>query len=251
MGLLSAFMCALANGIYANPPEDPVCRGAAAVNQMTIVEWVSMGCFFLVIILTVILAADMDGVPDDLLFRHLHANRWLYTAPPTFGVRRAVPPRVRVRNRPGRARGVPRVPVRRARRAVFPATHLLRLEVRRRARGKNRASASAPPASATPSSPPGRSPRDRAARGGTRGTKPRAVRSLLRERRGISYRSIGILVIPYHSLMIESLSSTFEGISRRNRFFFFFFAARAARDDARRFDRRRIHVSLASPRRRL
>jgi hypothetical protein len=81
MGLLSAFMCALANGIYANPPEDPVCRGAAAVTQMTIVEWVSMGCFFLVIILTVILAADMDGVPDDLLFRHLHANRWLYTAP--------------------------------------------------------------------------------------------------------------------------------------------------------------------------
>ena len=81
MGLLSAFMCALANGIYANPPEDPVCRGAAAVIQMTIVEWVSMGCFFLVIILTVILAADMDGVPDDLLFRHLHANRWLYTAP--------------------------------------------------------------------------------------------------------------------------------------------------------------------------
>ncbi len=81
MGLLSAFMCALANGIYANPPEHPVCRGAAAVTQMTIIEWVSMGCFFLVIILTVILATDMDGVPDDVLFRHLNANRWLYTAP--------------------------------------------------------------------------------------------------------------------------------------------------------------------------
>lgn len=81
MGLLSAFMCALANGIYANPPEDPVCKGPAAVTQMTIIEWVSMGCFFLVIILTVILAADMDGVPDDVLFRHLHANRWLYTTP--------------------------------------------------------------------------------------------------------------------------------------------------------------------------
>ena len=81
MGLLSAFMCALAHGIYANPPEHPVCRGAAAVTQMTIIEWVSMGCFFLVIILTVILATDMDGVPDDVLFRHLNANRWLYTAP--------------------------------------------------------------------------------------------------------------------------------------------------------------------------
>lgn len=81
MGLLSAFMCALANGIYANPPEHPVCRGAAAVSQMTVIEWVSMGCFFLVIILTSILATDMDGVPDDMLFRHLHANRWLYTAP--------------------------------------------------------------------------------------------------------------------------------------------------------------------------
>ena len=82
MGLLSAFMCALANGIYANPPEHPVCRGAAAVTQMTIIEWVSMGCFFLVIILTVILATDMDGVPDDMLFRHLHANSCLlYTSP--------------------------------------------------------------------------------------------------------------------------------------------------------------------------
>ena len=51
------------------------------MSQMTVIEWVSLGCFFLVIILTVILATDMDGVPDDVLFRHLNANRWLYTAP--------------------------------------------------------------------------------------------------------------------------------------------------------------------------
>ena len=27
MGLLSAFMCALANGIYVNPPPNPICAG--------------------------------------------------------------------------------------------------------------------------------------------------------------------------------------------------------------------------------
>lgn len=84
MGLLSAFMCALANGIYANPPDDPKCLGESSVKTVYIIEWVSMGCFFLVIILTVILASDMDGVPDDLLVRHLRANKSLYTLPQPF-----------------------------------------------------------------------------------------------------------------------------------------------------------------------
>jgi hypothetical protein len=197
MGLLSAFMCALANGIYANPPEDPVCRGAAAVTQMTIVEWVSMGCFFLVIILTVILAADMDGVPDDLLFRHLHANRWLYTAPQPLAYAGlfllACGYGIDLDERVGcpvfrfGALAAPCFPLltffvlKYAQRARKKSGELRRLRRRRRRLRLL-----------------GRSPRDRAARGGTRGTKPRAVRSLLRERRGISYRSIGIVVIPYH-----------------------------------------------------
>jgi len=83
-GLLSAFMCALANGIYVNPPEDPKCRGDSGVKTIYIIEWVSMGCFFLVIILTVILASDMDGVPDYLLLRHLKTNLMLYTLPQPF-----------------------------------------------------------------------------------------------------------------------------------------------------------------------
>jgi hypothetical protein len=77
-------MCALANGIYVNPPEDPKCRGESGVKTMYIIEWVSMGCFFLVIILTVILASDMDGVPDYLLVRHLKTNLLLYTLPQPF-----------------------------------------------------------------------------------------------------------------------------------------------------------------------
>ena len=77
-------MCALANGIYVNPPEDPKCRGESGVKTMYIIEWVSMGCFFLVIILTVILASDMDGVPDYLLLRHLKTNLMLYTLPQPF-----------------------------------------------------------------------------------------------------------------------------------------------------------------------
>ena len=37
---------------------------ASAVTTMMIIEWVAMGCLFLVIILTVILSTDMDGVPE-------------------------------------------------------------------------------------------------------------------------------------------------------------------------------------------
>lgn len=57
---------------------------ASAVTTMMIIEWVAMGCLFLVIILTVILSTDMDGVPDDLLFKHLHANQLMYTVPQPF-----------------------------------------------------------------------------------------------------------------------------------------------------------------------
>ena len=86
MGLLSAFMCALANGIYANPPGDPMCRGESAVRTMTIIEWVSMGCYFLVIMLTIILSTDMDGLPDETLIFHLKRNALFYASPLPFAI---------------------------------------------------------------------------------------------------------------------------------------------------------------------
>lgn len=81
MGLLSAFLCALADAIYVSPPLDPKCHGESAVIAIHIIEWCAMGGFFLVIVVTVILSTDMDGVPDDFLVGHLKSNQMLYTSP--------------------------------------------------------------------------------------------------------------------------------------------------------------------------
>ena len=81
MGLLSAFLCALADAIYVSPPLDPKCHGESAVVAIHIIEWCALGGFFLVIVLTVILATDMDGVPDDFLVEHLKSNQILYSSP--------------------------------------------------------------------------------------------------------------------------------------------------------------------------
>ena len=80
MGLLSAFLCALANAIYVSPPLDPKCHGESAVVAIHVIEWCAMGGFFLVIVITVILATDMEGVPDDFLVEHLMSNQMLYTS---------------------------------------------------------------------------------------------------------------------------------------------------------------------------
>ena len=51
MGLLSAFLCALSNAIYVSPPADPKCHGDSAIIAVHIIEWCSMGGFFLVIVM--------------------------------------------------------------------------------------------------------------------------------------------------------------------------------------------------------
>ena len=82
IGILSAFMCALAGQIYTSPPPKPLrCYGQAYVDAMITIEWVAMGCFFISMIQTVILAADIDGVPDTLLVRHLRGNTTLHSMP--------------------------------------------------------------------------------------------------------------------------------------------------------------------------
>ena len=77
--ILSVFLCALGDAIYVSPPLDPKCRGETGVQMVYIIEWCSMGCFFLVIVLTFILLTDMDGLPDDFLVNHLQDNIVLYS----------------------------------------------------------------------------------------------------------------------------------------------------------------------------
>ena len=86
LGLISAFLCTLANAIYVNPPSKLRCGGKTRIEAVWIIEWVSMGCFFLVIVLTVILSTDLDGMPDEMLVFHLKRNVLLYASPLPFAI---------------------------------------------------------------------------------------------------------------------------------------------------------------------
>ena len=81
LGVLSAFMCALAAGLYSSPTEDGTCYGEAGFVAICWLEWFSMGFFFLSISMTVILAADLQGIPDGLLLCHLLDNQKAYAGP--------------------------------------------------------------------------------------------------------------------------------------------------------------------------
>ena len=86
LGLISAFLCTLANAIYVNPPSELRCGGQTRIEAVWIIEWVSMGCYFLVIMLTIILATDMDGLPDETLIFHLKRNALFYASPLPFAI---------------------------------------------------------------------------------------------------------------------------------------------------------------------
>ena len=81
LGVISAFMCALAANIYAQPPKFQPCYGAPGLVAELWFAWFSMGFFFLSISATVLISADLDGVPDELLLRHLAENQWMHTLP--------------------------------------------------------------------------------------------------------------------------------------------------------------------------
>ena len=74
-------MCALAASLYANPSKTTVCYGDAGYMSVIWLEWFSMGSFFLSISVTVLLSADLSGVPDGLLLRHLQRNQRLHATP--------------------------------------------------------------------------------------------------------------------------------------------------------------------------
>jgi len=81
LGVISAFMCALAANIYVDPPAARDCYGDAGYVATMWLMWVSMGCFFLAISTTVILSSDLSGVPDARLLHHLRRNQALYASP--------------------------------------------------------------------------------------------------------------------------------------------------------------------------
>lgn len=81
LGLVAAFMCALAANIYVNPPLTPLCYGEEAVQIMVWIEWFAMGFFFLAICTVIVLSLDIDGIPDYLLSVHLSNTRKARTVP--------------------------------------------------------------------------------------------------------------------------------------------------------------------------
>ena len=71
LGVLAAFMTALAAAIYVSPPSEPKCFGEIAIGIQLVLEWIAMGCFFITIITTVVICSDLEGVPNHLLLLHL------------------------------------------------------------------------------------------------------------------------------------------------------------------------------------
>ena len=82
IGMLAAFMTALAAVVYVDYPGDMVCFGEAALKYQLTLAWLSLAFFFLATIMTVLLLADMDGVPDSILLMHLFHTKWLHSVPP-------------------------------------------------------------------------------------------------------------------------------------------------------------------------
>ena len=74
IGILAAFMCALAGQIYVSPPLEGLCYGQTSIDLMLYLEWFAMGFFFISITSTVVLSSDIEGVPDSLLIEHVRGS---------------------------------------------------------------------------------------------------------------------------------------------------------------------------------
>ncbi|GMI60237.1 hypothetical protein ScalyP_jg3685 [Parmales sp. scaly parma] len=81
-GLLSAFMASLACSVYSQPPPDPQCFGKKGVKYMTFLTWAAIGAFFTSMMLSVVLASDINGVPDAQLVVHLRTVHAVHSAIP-------------------------------------------------------------------------------------------------------------------------------------------------------------------------
>ena len=81
IGILSAFMTALAGQIYTNPPNELQCLGENALKILITFEWMAMGCFFFSMTSSVILALDLDGIPNVCLKEHLFSANLFYALP--------------------------------------------------------------------------------------------------------------------------------------------------------------------------
>ena len=81
VGVLAAFMTSLSGAIYVSLPHPNACMGMSWLRAELVLAWMSMGCFFFTIISAVILSDDLDGIPDQLLVRHVRNIRYVHVLP--------------------------------------------------------------------------------------------------------------------------------------------------------------------------
>jgi hypothetical protein len=77
--MLAAFMCSLASAVYAQPPTVPLCYNSVKIAAC--IQWCAMGSFFLCICACIVLASDIDGVPNDSLAEHLRRTFAFHAVP--------------------------------------------------------------------------------------------------------------------------------------------------------------------------
>jgi hypothetical protein len=85
VGVLAAFMTSLSGAIYVSLPSPNECMGMKWLHAELVLSWMAMGCFFFTIISAVILSDDLDGVPDQLLVRHVHNIRYVSSGQDSAG----------------------------------------------------------------------------------------------------------------------------------------------------------------------
>lgn len=79
--LLSSWSCTVYAG--ENVPEEGLCLGEPMVKATKVLFWISLGWFFLCVSSTLVIIADLDGIPQHLLFEHLSQKsvRVIYLIP--------------------------------------------------------------------------------------------------------------------------------------------------------------------------
>lgn len=77
-------MAALACSTYSQPAQDPQCFGDEGVQWVTLLSWHAVGIFFFCMMLSVLLIADLEGVPDEILISHLNDVELAHAAVPVL-----------------------------------------------------------------------------------------------------------------------------------------------------------------------
>ena len=77
VGLIAALLSSWGSTVYAGEqhPNGGLCYGSSMVKASLCMFWISLGWFFLCVSSTLVIVADLDGIPHHLLLQHLQQTK--------------------------------------------------------------------------------------------------------------------------------------------------------------------------------